>query len=59
MGMIVRTEPGIDDVNMLMLTQLFFDFRPLEQNRLSFAPTLLVLGELDALHHQIGVGFFN
>ena len=54
-----RPEPGIDDVNMLMLAQLFLDFRPLEQNRLSFAPSLFVLGELDALHHQFGVTFFD
>src|SRR5207237_9820045 len=51
MSMVVRTEPSIDHVNMFVLAELFLDVRPLEKNFLAFAPPLLVLGELYAMHH--------
>ena len=56
---IVRSQPSVDNVNMFMLAQLLFDVGPLEENLLPLAPPLLVLGELDAMHHQFGMGFLN
>src|ERR671924_22791 len=59
MRMIVRSEPRVDDVNMFVFAQLFFDVGPLKKNFLSFAAPLLVLGEFYTVHRQFGVTFLH
>jgi hypothetical protein len=59
MRVIIGTQTRIDDIDMLVLAQLFFDIRPLEKNFLAFAPALLFLGELDTVQHQFGMFFLD
>jgi hypothetical protein len=59
MRVIVGTQTRIDNINMLVLAQLFFDVGPFEENFLTFAPALLFLGEFDALQHELGVFLFD
>ena len=59
MGVIVRTKPSIDDVNMLVLAEFLFDLRPFEQYVLPLAPPLLILGKADAVHCELGMKLFG
>jgi hypothetical protein len=42
-----------------MLAQLLLDIGPFEKYFLPLAPPLLLLGELDAMHRQLGMPFLD
>ncbi len=59
MRVVVRTEPGVDDVNMLVFPQLFFNLGPLEQHLLPLAAPLLVFGKTHTMHGELTVKLFG
>ena len=59
MGVIVRPQARVDDVNMLVLAQLLFNLGPFKKHVLLLATPLFVLCETNAVHHQSTMNFLD